>query len=263
MECKKVVPLLSEYIDGVLDAALTEEVSQHVHHCLQCRKELKSLSAVRARLGALNKVQAPAYFGDLVRFRLANARKNRWQVQLRDALELHWSRIRTTERIWYMTRAAGTIMTAVFFFLIPYSIDPLNIEVNASNSERTAYTMNEKQLLSLNFGAKMGMLPEEAQRGIPVGRQSVVKPAINNQYLSNFGESISQDGEDYDFSVVTSVDRSGQAKARSVIEHPNAQNFLESFNKVISPAIFAPGRKNGKAVDSSMILIFSKISVYD
>jgi hypothetical protein len=263
MECKKVFPLLSEYMDGVLDAALTEEVSQHVHHCIQCRKELKSFSAVRARLGALNKVQAPAFLGDLVRFRLADMRKNRWQVQLRDALEFRWSRIRTTERIWYMTRAAGTIMTAVFFFLIPYSIDPLNIEANASNSERTAYTINEKQLLSLNFGAKMGMLPEEAQKGIPVGRQSQVKPAINNQSLSNLGGSIAQDGDDYEFSVMTSIDRSGQAEAKSVIEYPNAKNFLESFNKVLSPTIFAPGRRNGKAVDSNMLLIFSKISVSD
>jgi hypothetical protein len=263
MECKKITSLLSEYIDGVLDGTLAAQVSQHVNQCLQCRKELKALSMIRTRLGALKRVKAPEYLGDLVQLRIADRRRNRWQVQLQNALEFRWSRIRTTERIWYMTRVVGTVMTAVFFFLIPYSIDPLTIEANDSIPERTSYTINEKQQLGLNVYAKLGLLPEQAQSGIPHGRQTMVKPAINNQYLSHFGESISQDGDDYDFSVITSVNRNGQAEAESVIEHPNAQSFLENFNKVISPAIFAPGRKNGKAIDSRMIMIFSKISVTD
>ena len=263
MECKTIISLLSEYIDGVLDAALTAQVSQHLHQCLRCRKEFKSLSAIRTRLAALKRAEAPEYLGDLVQLRIADMHKNRWHVQLRNALEVRWSKIRTTERIWYMTRAAGTIMTAVLFFLIPYSIDPLIIGADDSNMERTSYTMNEKKQVALNLYRNLGLLSPEAQKGISRGRQTLVKPAINNQYVSHFGESISQDGGDYDFSVMMSIDRSGRAEAESVIEHPYAQNFLENFNKVLSPAIFAPGRKNGKLVDSRMIMIFSKVSVSD
>jgi hypothetical protein len=238
-------------------------VSHHLNECAQCRKELSGLSAVRDKLKSLGGIRAPEYLRDLVQYRLADMNKNRWRVQVQDALERRWSLIRTTERIWYMTRVVGTIMAAVFFFLIPHAIDPLDIEAGASMPGRSVYTRAEKQQVALNVVAKLGMLPKEARQELAKPKQPAIKPAINDQYLSKFAQSISQDGNDYDFSVVTSVDRRGQAKIQNVLEHPNAQSFLDSFNKVISAGRFAPSRENGEAVPSYMLLIFSKISVSD
>jgi len=265
MLCEKVKLLLSEYFDEVLDAETAIQVSQHLDQCIPCRKELDELSAVHSRLRSLSGVRAPEYLRDLLRLRISDMRKNRWQVQLRDALERQWSIIRSTERICYMTRAIGTILTSALFFLIPFSIDPLSSEANSVIPERTVYTRAEKQQVALNVLANLGMLEEEYQKGPVSSRQSsiksAIKPAINEQYLSNFGQRISQTGNDYEFSVVTHVDRSGQAKAQNVLEHPDAQGFLNSFNEVISTGRFAPARKNGETVPSHMILMFSKISV--
>jgi hypothetical protein len=263
MLCKRVIPLLSGYFDEVLDAETAKQVSQHLDGCARCRKELRGLSAVHSKLSSLNGVRAPEYLRDLVQLRLVNLSKNSWRAQLRNALERRWSLIRTTEGIWYMTKAVGTILTSVFFFLIPCSINPLEIEANSSMPERSVYTRAEKQQVALNVVAKLGMLPQAAQKELARRRQPAIKPAIHDQYLSNFGESISQDGNDYDFSVVTYVDRSGQAKIQNVLDHPNAQSFLDSFNKVISSGRFTPARENGEAVPSHMLLMFTKISVYD
>jgi hypothetical protein len=263
MLCEKVLPLLSEYFDEVLDADTAIQVSQHLGQCPGCQKELDDLSAIHGKLGSLKGIRAPEYLRDLVRLRLANVNQDRWRVRIQDALERRWSIIRTTEGMWYMTKALGIIMASVFFFLIPHSIDPLEIVASSSMPERRVYTSAEKKQVALNVVAKLGMLPKEDLKELKKPRQPETKAAIHDQYLSEFGQSISQDGNDYDLAVVTYVDRRGQGIVQNVLEHPNAQSFLNSFNKVISSGRFAPARENGEAVPSHMLLMFSKISVYE
>ncbi len=263
MLCKKVTPLLSEYFDEVLEPETAIRVSQHLDQCVRCRNELSELSAVHDKLSALNGIRAPEYFRDLMEHRVSNLDKQNWRVEMRDEMERRWSLIRTTEATWYMTKALGTVMATVFFLLIPYTINPLVVEADTASSVRPMYTRAQKQQVALNVVAKLGMLPKEAKMELAKPRQPAVKSAIHEQYLYNFAQTISQDGNDYDFSVMTYVDQSGQGKAQNVLEHPNAQNFLNSFNKVVSSGRFAPARENGEAVSSHMLLMFSKISVYD
>jgi hypothetical protein len=268
MLCEKVVPLLSEYSDGAMEIATANQISQHLDQCAACRKEFSEIDAVRRKLKLLRGIQPPPYLRDMVRLRVAELPGNRWHVQLRDAVELKWASICTMERSWYTTKAFGTLVTAVFFFLITCSINPLDIEANSQAQERKVFTRAEKTQVALNVVANLGMLPKEdrgefTESRKPTVRPAAVQPAIHDQYLSEFGQSISQEGNDYDFSVVTYVDRSGQANAQTVLEHPNAETFLKSFNKVISSGRFAPKRENGKPVPSHMLLMFSKISVYD
>ena len=46
MECGRVKKLLSEYIDGSLDAQVGAAVKDHVSICNGCKEELVSLSAM-------------------------------------------------------------------------------------------------------------------------------------------------------------------------------------------------------------------------
>jgi len=256
MLCKKVLPLLSEYFDEVLDADTAVQVSQHLDQCVRCRKELAGLSDLHGKLRSLNRVQAPEYLRRLVQHRLTNIHRDTWRSRLRDELEFRWSRIRTTEGIWYVTRALGIVMASVYFFLTASTISPLYLDVNAPMTEWGAPTYSQK--VGKNVLTKLGMIPPAQNPGTYKS-----DPAINNQSLSNFGQTISQAGDDYDFSVVTYVDPSGLAKIQSVLEYPNAESFLNNFNKVIASCRFAPARKNGEAVPSYMVLMFSKVSVYD
>lgn len=263
MLCEKVVPLLSAYFDEALDSSIAIQISQHLDQCLGCRKELSGIVKVHNKLRSANGIPTPEYLRDLVQLRLKELRHYSWRAQLRDALELWWSRIRSAEAMWYTTKALGTVLTALLFILLPCSINPINIEANSSTPERNVFSRVEKQQVAMNVVANLGMLSKEDKKELAKSRQPAVKPAIHEQYLSDFAQSISQDGGDYDFSCVTYVDRDGKGQIQNVLEHPNAQSFLESFNKVVSAGRFAPGRKNGKTVPSHIILMFSKISVYN
>ena len=264
MQCNKVISLLSGYFDEVLDADTAIRVSQHLDQCTGCRKELGDLSDIHSKLKSLKGIEAPEYLRNMVQLRLANMDQDRWPTRIQNTLERRWSIIRTTEGMWYMSKALGIVMTAVFFFLIPCSINPLEIEANSSAVDRYVYTLAEKQRVALNVVGRLGMLPKDVQKELSKPKAAVVsKPAIHEKYLSRFRESFTEEGNDYDFAVVTYVAPNGKAQGQNVLECPNAQTFLKDFNKVISPARFTPARENGgEAVPSHMLLIFTKVSVY-
>jgi hypothetical protein len=254
MLCKTVLQRLSEYFDGVLDADAAVEVSQHLRQCLGCRKQYDSLVAVHNRLKSLEGIRAPEYMEALVRLRIAQESEGVWYKRLRLWLELCWSRIRTTEGIWFWTRALGTVLTSVCFLLInPIYFDVYQTPEPALLS--AAYT----QQVGKNVLQKLGMLPIEESKGPQVR----IKPAINDAYFVNFAQNMPGSGEDDTFSVMTFVDSSGAAKIQNVLQYPTDRNLLSNFNEMISSARCRPASHNGKAVDSHMVLTFSRISVWD
>jgi hypothetical protein len=259
MSCKNVLPLLSEYFDEVLDADTAVQVSQHLDQCMRCREELKDLSTLHGRLRSLSRVEVPEYLGRFLQHRLDHKHQDSWRMRLHNEMARRWSRIRTTEGMWYATRAMGTVLASVFFFLISNAISPLVLEVNAPVTERAALTPAYTQQVGQNVLIKLGMLPAEAAVGYTVRS----KPAINDLYFLNFGQSIPQAGKDDAFSVVTVVESSGAAKIQNVLEYPDDQNLLSDFNEMISSVRCRPASENGRAVPSHLVLMFSKISVYD
>ena len=70
MECVRVKELLSEYIDGSLDAQVGAAVKDHVSICNGCKEELASLSAMVEELGSLEPVKAPADFLEKIHERM-------------------------------------------------------------------------------------------------------------------------------------------------------------------------------------------------
>ena len=254
MLCKKVLQRLSEYFDEVLDAEAAIEVSQHLRQCVACRKQYKSLVAVHTRLRSLERVQAPEYMEALVRLRITRAVEDSWHKNLRQSLELRWSRIRTTEGMWYWTRALGTVLTSICFLVI----NPIYFDVNPS-PERPLRAAAYTQQVGLNVLQRLGMMPVEASKG----PQIKVKPAINDAYLVDFGLNMPGSGEDDTLSVVTVVDSRGAAKIKNVLQYPSDRNLLSNFNEMISSARCRPASQNGKAVDSHLVLTFSRISVSD
>ena len=70
MECAGVKKLLSEYIDGSLDAQAGAAVKDHVSTCNGCKEELASLSAMVEALGSLEPVKAPADFLEKIHERM-------------------------------------------------------------------------------------------------------------------------------------------------------------------------------------------------
>lgn len=59
MKCEEARELLSEYMDGELDAAQRAEVDRHVQGCKACTQELTSLRATVSLVASLGRVEAP------------------------------------------------------------------------------------------------------------------------------------------------------------------------------------------------------------
>jgi hypothetical protein len=257
MSCKYVLRRLSEFFDETLGPDSAIKVSQHLSQCASCRKELESLSALRQKLRSLGNIQAPEYLRHMIQLRLAEERRYTWHARLRYALEYRWSKIRTLEGMWYLTRLLGTAMTSVLFFLASIAISPIYFAGNSTAADSGSVSPVYCQQLAAGVLQRLGLSPEED----PQKRITRSKPAINDEYFLKFGQNASETGGDDTFSVVTVVDRSGAVKIQNVLEYPADQSLLSSFNNMMASARCRPASKNGRAVTSHIVLTYSQISV--
>jgi anti-sigma factor RsiW len=108
MECPEIKSLLSEYIDGTLDAETKELVDQHVLTCGHCRKELASLRALVQELGSLESVEPPKDF--LVQLHKRLDKRSRFSILVR-SLFLPF-------RIKIPLQVAGAVAMAVLVFSV-------------------------------------------------------------------------------------------------------------------------------------------------
>jgi len=70
MDCAAIQKLLSEYIDGTLDAKSVQMVERHVSVCKDCKETLASLSALVEELNTLEQVKPPADFLEKIHQRM-------------------------------------------------------------------------------------------------------------------------------------------------------------------------------------------------
>ncbi len=259
MLCRKVLPLLSQFFDEVLDAETAGRIARHLSSCPECRKEYDSLAALHRKLRSMPRIPPPAYLRGLIGIRIADLARDEWRVRLREAMERAWSRIRTVESMWYVTKALGTVAASAFFFLITYTLTPINVSANAPKGMPVSLSADYGQQVGMGVLEKLGLIPAQPQKGYARKRQ----PAINDLYFLNYGKSVPRAGQDDTFSVVTVVDPSGAATIQNVLEYPTDQDLLISFVDMISSARCRPASRNGEAVTSHLVLMFSKVSVYD
>ncbi len=70
MNCAGIKELLSEYVDGVLDAQTKADIKEHIATCTGCQKEIKELKALVEDLGSLEQAKAPDDFIDRLHERI-------------------------------------------------------------------------------------------------------------------------------------------------------------------------------------------------
>jgi len=70
MKCAGIKQLLSEYVDGVLDAQTKEHLEEHISTCVGCQQELQELKALVGELRAVESVRAPDDFLDRLNERI-------------------------------------------------------------------------------------------------------------------------------------------------------------------------------------------------
>jgi hypothetical protein len=70
MDCAEIQKLLSEYIDGTLDAKIVQAVETHISACEDCSETLVSLRTMIEELNALEPLKAPADFLEKIHQRM-------------------------------------------------------------------------------------------------------------------------------------------------------------------------------------------------
>ncbi len=262
MLCKKVSPLLSAYFDEALDSDTAVQVSQHLDHCLSCRREYRGISELHDTLKSLGKVQAPEYLSKLVQHRVSALQRDSWRVRLQNYMELRWSRIRTIDGTWYLTRALGTVMACVLFISIASSMAPF-LSVNASHPEQGRLVPTDYlSQVGLSILSTFGLFPKQDIASVP---ELAMKrdAAMSDEYYRLFGESVSQTGEDDSLFVLMDIDETGIPKTRSVLEYPEDEDLWSTFSEIILSARCRPATRNGKLVPSNLIFLFNTVSVYN
>jgi hypothetical protein len=258
MECRKVISRLSVLLDDMLDSEQGRETLRHLDQCRECRREWDRLVVLQRKLRSLGRAPAPDYLHHLVMTRIEAERQGTWRASLQSAIEYQWSRIRSIEGLWYLTRLAGTAATCFFFLLISAAMTPAYFNIQGP-AERGTLSPEARYQLVTGVLKNLGMTPVEAQKK-PIGKSD---PMIHDLYLLNFGQSASRTSTDDSFSVVTVIDRSGTVKISSVLEYPSDRSLLTDFNAMITSARCRPASQNGRAVDSHLVMNFSKVLVYD
>ena len=61
-KCRYIRELLSEYIDGVMDATERDDVKEHLQVCKDCRREHDAMKSLIDQLGNIRQVKAPDNF---------------------------------------------------------------------------------------------------------------------------------------------------------------------------------------------------------
>ncbi|NWG12437.1 MAG: zf-HC2 domain-containing protein [Acidobacteria bacterium] len=259
MKCAKVAEDLSLLLDDMLGSEQSARISRHIEECERCREEWIRLVDLRSKLKSLGRVPAPEYLRHLVQLRIRDAAKLTARAEVRRALEIGWSRLRTIEGVWYLTRLAGTAATFVFFLAISAAVTPAYFSMQAAGTERGGLSPEGRYQLVVGVLKNLGMRPVEAQK-IPFSKS---EPKINELYLLSFGENASRTSADDSFSVVTVIDRTGSAKIRNILEYPADSSLLADFNQMLMTARCRPASENGRAVESHLVMNFSKIAVYE
>ena len=164
MRCEHVSKLLSLLLDEVLGEEQAKGVTGHLEECSGCRREFARMARLRQALGSLGNVKAPEYLRHLVELRIASIQDRRWTFLVREELEYRWSKIRTTDSLWYMTRLMGTVATFVLFIAITAAIKPIYFDLTTQVSDRTWTTPAMAQQLKWGVLGRLGMTPLEAQK---------------------------------------------------------------------------------------------------
>lgn len=117
MECARIKDLLSEYIDGALDAHTQALIDEHLLTCPNCKKEVVSLKALVKELGSLESVKAPDDFLEKLHERM-KPRITLKKIML--VLFIPW-------RIKIPLEFASAMAMAVLIFSIFYNQPPTKI----------------------------------------------------------------------------------------------------------------------------------------
>ena len=153
-----------------------------------------------------------------------------------------------------------SLATVVLFVTIYSSMNPVFLGFPTPAQQELVSGPVRSQLLFVTVLKKMGLMPPEDRR-VPVSRSD---PKISGLYFLPLGDETTLGPDHDDFmSVITMVDSTGSSMVQDVLEYPRDPVLLSQYIDMIKSARWRPASQNGRAVDSRLVLTFTRIYVYD
>jgi len=176
MRCARVKGLLSDYIDGLLDAERATLVENHLAKCGKCRKELESLRTLIHELRSLESVMAPDDFLASIHSRLE--KETFWErikaflfIPARIRIPMEWA-----------TLAATVVIAFFVFHLVPFTPSEKSLQFQAAKK-----TKQEQPLVAYDSSQKIERSKSDEQ---PAGPTLTV---AENQPMTSKGKLETKD----------------------------------------------------------------------
>ncbi|MCK5305731.1 MAG: zf-HC2 domain-containing protein [Candidatus Omnitrophica bacterium] len=183
MNCNEIKKLLSEYIDGALEADEKAVVEEHLASCEKCSEEAALLKACVEKIGSLEKIEAPEEFLKKVKERVE--RRSVFQEMMRGLF--------VPVRIKIPLELAGVAVSVVLVILILNTTQPQKQIASLPQPTDSMRAPNPTW-----FGAGEGLAgkrPEEDS--IRVASKEVKKPPlVIKEELLSYSRGVLEDEKD-------------------------------------------------------------------
>jgi len=115
MKCERARELMSEYLEGSIDYALTATVRAHIDKCDGCRSDIKAFQRTWDLLGTLPEVEPPSDFRHDVVMKAARMQHERRKAEKQGFLGLSWDYVfgRLLPARALVIACAGALLAAV------------------------------------------------------------------------------------------------------------------------------------------------------
>lgn len=111
MTCPEVRSLFSPYLDGALNGADRQQVSNHLETCADCKKQYAAISRTQELMSALGRKPAPPDLALKLRVAISQEMSMTWERRLQRGI------IRMEDTInAFMLPATGGLVTAIVMF---------------------------------------------------------------------------------------------------------------------------------------------------
>jgi anti-sigma factor RsiW len=125
--CEKIKPLLSEYVDGGLDARRARDLESHLSGCESCKELVESFRANKSLLASLPLRQTSTGFDAALAGRIAAlAHPPRQRSWLADLAQSIWPANNALRPVMTMVAAAGFVFAMAFIgpvLFVPHETD--------------------------------------------------------------------------------------------------------------------------------------------
>lgn len=115
LDCKKIQPLLSEYVDGALPEDTAWQVKLHLSSCAVCQKVTDDFTGTARLLATLPTVETSAGFEDALARRIADMTLKPRPVSLLERLRIWWSEPISARRPVLASAAVFAVLIPVAF----------------------------------------------------------------------------------------------------------------------------------------------------